>query len=276
MRIRIKTRMPAQRYRDFRRLLEQKDIDAVVVSTPDHNHAVCAVAAMRSGRHVYCEKPLARTVSEVRIITDTEKFAENILDFSPSVLLLDLQMPGRDGIELLRELSSLDRDPKVLIASGLDSPNGIAFDPQGNIVVCHIGTNEVHTFSPAGQVIKTEQAVDPGNDGMAAAAWYPDWFNHRLYSGTDVGSGTSCGSAGVHTGCDCVFRRGFSGSTGTMAESASCGGAANGYSVERDGGGRHHRGDSGWSGGGDDDSCGITDRECHGVVTCGSLCITSK
>ena len=58
---------------------------------------------------------------EVRIITDTEKFAENILDFSPSVLLLDLQMPGRDGIELLRELSSLDRDPKVLIASGLDS-----------------------------------------------------------------------------------------------------------------------------------------------------------
>ena len=65
----------AKRYRDFRRLLEQKDIDAVVVSTPDHTHAVCAIGALRSGRHVYCEKPLARTVSEVRIITDTARAA---------------------------------------------------------------------------------------------------------------------------------------------------------------------------------------------------------
>jgi predicted dehydrogenase len=61
----------AKRYADFRKMLEQKDIDAVVVATPDHTHAVCAVAAMRSGRHVYCEKPLARTVSEVRVMTDT-------------------------------------------------------------------------------------------------------------------------------------------------------------------------------------------------------------
>jgi EAL domain-containing protein (putative c-di-GMP-specific phosphodiesterase class I) len=58
---------------------------------------------------------------EVRVIADPEKFAPNVLEFSPTVVLLDLQMPGRDGIELLRELASLDRNPKVLIASGLDS-----------------------------------------------------------------------------------------------------------------------------------------------------------
>ena len=58
---------------------------------------------------------------EVRVIADPEKFGANVLEFSPTVILLDLQMPGRDGIELLRELASLDRHPKVLIASGLDS-----------------------------------------------------------------------------------------------------------------------------------------------------------
>ncbi len=58
---------------DFRQLIDQKDLDAVVVGTPDHAHAVQAVAALRSGRHLYCEKPLARTVSEARIITDTAR-----------------------------------------------------------------------------------------------------------------------------------------------------------------------------------------------------------
>ena len=60
----------AQTYDDFRRLIEQKDIDAVVVSTPDHVHAVASAAALKSGRHVYCEKPLTRTVSECRVIQE--------------------------------------------------------------------------------------------------------------------------------------------------------------------------------------------------------------
>jgi predicted dehydrogenase len=63
----------AKTYNDFRKLLEQKDIDAVLVATPDHTHAVAAVAALKSGRHVYCEKPLARTISEVRMITETAR-----------------------------------------------------------------------------------------------------------------------------------------------------------------------------------------------------------
>jgi predicted dehydrogenase len=63
----------AKTYNDFRRLIDQKGIDAIVVSTPDHTHAVAAVAALKSGRHVYCEKPLTRTVSECRIVTDTAR-----------------------------------------------------------------------------------------------------------------------------------------------------------------------------------------------------------
>jgi predicted dehydrogenase len=57
----------ARKYRDWRRLLDaQKDLDAVLVATPDHNHAVISIAAMQVGKHVYCEKPLARSIWEAR------------------------------------------------------------------------------------------------------------------------------------------------------------------------------------------------------------------
>ncbi|HTD66309.1 MAG TPA: Gfo/Idh/MocA family oxidoreductase, partial [Candidatus Limnocylindria bacterium] len=60
----------AQTHRDFRQLIDQKGIDAIVIATPDHTHAVATAAALRSGRHVYCEKPLTHTVSEGRAITE--------------------------------------------------------------------------------------------------------------------------------------------------------------------------------------------------------------
>jgi predicted dehydrogenase len=60
----------AKTYNDFRRLIEQKDIDAIVVASADQTHAVATMAAMKSGRHVYCEKPLTHTVWETRQITN--------------------------------------------------------------------------------------------------------------------------------------------------------------------------------------------------------------
>ncbi len=57
----------AEVYTDYRVMLEkQKEIDAVVIATPDHTHAVIAAAAMRAGKHVYCQKPLTHTVQEAR------------------------------------------------------------------------------------------------------------------------------------------------------------------------------------------------------------------
>ncbi len=61
----------AKCYRDFRKMLEQKNIDAVVVSTPDHTHAAAANMAMKSGRHVYCEKPLTHNIYEARVLAKT-------------------------------------------------------------------------------------------------------------------------------------------------------------------------------------------------------------
>jgi predicted dehydrogenase len=59
----------AKRYADWREMLEkQKDIDAVVIATPDHMHAVIAKGAMQSGKHVYVQKPLTYSVHEARVL----------------------------------------------------------------------------------------------------------------------------------------------------------------------------------------------------------------
>ena len=61
----------AKRYADFRKMLEQKDIDAVLVATPDHTHAVIAKAAMELGKHAYVEKPLTWSINEARVLRET-------------------------------------------------------------------------------------------------------------------------------------------------------------------------------------------------------------
>jgi len=68
----------ARRYRDFREMLDKEDdaIDAVVVATPDHIHAVASMAAIKRGKHVYCEKPLTRTVHEARALAKAARQAK--------------------------------------------------------------------------------------------------------------------------------------------------------------------------------------------------------
>lgn len=64
----------AKRHVDFRKMLEtQKDIDAVVVATPDHLHAVVSMAAMQLGKHLYCEKPLTHSAHEARKIGEAAR-----------------------------------------------------------------------------------------------------------------------------------------------------------------------------------------------------------
>jgi predicted dehydrogenase len=64
----------AKRYVDFREMLDrQKDIDAVIVATPDHSHALIAMAAMERGKHVYVQKPLAHSVAEARAMTEAAR-----------------------------------------------------------------------------------------------------------------------------------------------------------------------------------------------------------
>jgi predicted dehydrogenase len=66
----------ARKWHDFRKMLdEQKDIDAVVVATPDHLHAMVSMAAIKHGKHVYCEKPLAHSIWECRQVAEAAREA---------------------------------------------------------------------------------------------------------------------------------------------------------------------------------------------------------
>ena len=67
----------ARRYKDFREMLDKEDenIDAVVVGIPDHMHAAASMAAIKRGKHVYCEKPLTHDVYEARVLADAARKA---------------------------------------------------------------------------------------------------------------------------------------------------------------------------------------------------------
>lgn len=65
----------AKKYHDFRQMLdkEEKNIDAVTVATPDHIHAVASMAAIKRGKHVYCEKPLTHSIYEARSLAEAAR-----------------------------------------------------------------------------------------------------------------------------------------------------------------------------------------------------------
>jgi predicted dehydrogenase len=65
----------AKRYTDFRKMLDEldKDIDGVVVGTPDHLHAIVSMAAIKRDKHVYCEKPLTHTVLEAKMLAEAAR-----------------------------------------------------------------------------------------------------------------------------------------------------------------------------------------------------------
>ncbi len=67
----------ARRYQDFREMFDkEKNLDAVVIATPDHTHAIISMAAIKLGKHVYCEKPLTRTVHEARAVARAAREAK--------------------------------------------------------------------------------------------------------------------------------------------------------------------------------------------------------
>jgi len=121
----------AKRYQDFRKMLEKEDknIDAVVIATPDHVHAVAAIMAMKMGKHIYCEKPMAHTIYEAREMTRVARETGVVTQISN-------QGHGGEGLRLTYEFihdGAIGKVHEVHVWSdraGL-RPNGTIWWPQG-------------------------------------------------------------------------------------------------------------------------------------------------
>lgn len=78
-RVEKETGQKVEPFEDYRRLLDRKDIDAVVVSTPDHWHALLTIHACQAGKDVYCEKPLTLTIAEGRKMVEVARANKRIV-----------------------------------------------------------------------------------------------------------------------------------------------------------------------------------------------------
>src|SRR2546423_3538405 len=140
----------AKTYNDFRKLMEQKDIDAIVVGTPDHTHAVATVAAIQSGRHVYCEKPLTHTLSEARFVTELARRHKRVTQMG---IQIHAGNNYRRGVELVQSGAiGTVREVHVWVArsyGGMDVPTQSAPVPAGLHYDLWLGPIQERPYNPA-------------------------------------------------------------------------------------------------------------------------------
>lgn len=128
-----KTSKKAEGYSDYRKVLERKDIDAVMIATPDHWHTKVSVEAMLAGKDVYCEKPLTLTIDEGKLIekivkqtgrvfqVGTMQRTENELRFLTAIAII---RAGRIG-EIRRVTCGIGGATASPVIPAIDVPDGL-------------------------------------------------------------------------------------------------------------------------------------------------------
>lgn len=120
-------------YGDFREVLRRKDIDAVLIGTPDHWHALLAVEAMKSGKDVFCEKPETLTVKQGRVMTDAARQYKKVLSGGSQRVWQDYQWfhrmvrGGRIG-EVKEAWVNVGGPSKPCDLPELETPSGVDWD----------------------------------------------------------------------------------------------------------------------------------------------------
>jgi predicted dehydrogenase len=86
-------------YGDYRKILDRKDVDAVLIATPDHWHGKITIEAMESGKHVYCEKPMTHTVDQAIAVRDAARRLKKVLQVGPNATGGDNYWQAHDAIK---------------------------------------------------------------------------------------------------------------------------------------------------------------------------------
>lgn len=159
-------------YRDFRELLEDPDIDAVVIATPDHWHAVQAVRAAEAGKDIYCEKPLSLTIEEGRAMVKATREHDRVFQTGS----MQRSWPEfRQAVELVRNgyIGEIEQ-VKVNVGSsaapyslpGEPIPEGLDWD-------LWLGPNFYHQYNH-------ELLPEPGDD------FWGRWRYFQAFGGGDM------------------------------------------------------------------------------------------
>lgn len=156
-------------YSDFRDLINRKDIDAVVIATPDHWHAVMAVMAANAGKHVYCEKPMAHSVGEGRAMVNAMKKNSVVLQTGSMQRSWD---KFRNAVDLVRN-GYIGDVREVLVTVG---DPAVPFDLQGLPVPSYL--NWDGWVGPAEMRPYHTELSPPIEQDV-----YPHWRNYKEYGG---------------------------------------------------------------------------------------------
>ncbi len=189
----------AKTYVDWRKCLEQKNIDAVVCSTTDHTHAFINVWAMNRGMHVYCEKPLANSVHEARVVRET--YLKNKRKLATQ---MGTQIHASDNFRRMVELvrhGALGTVRKAHVWCNR-TPKGGSYLPEVKPVPEHIhwdlwiGPSPLHPYNPGyvGSCLKWNRFWDFGSGQIG------DMGSHMIdmaYWALDLRFPTTCVASGT-------------------------------------------------------------------------------
>ncbi|MCX6238812.1 MAG: Gfo/Idh/MocA family oxidoreductase [Bacteroidia bacterium] len=132
----IRGKKPANLYKDWRKLIENKDIDVVIVGTPDHWHCLIMVAACEAGKDVYCEKPLGNSIAECNLMVKAAQKYKRVVQVGqwqrsdPHWLsAVDFIRSGKLGkIRLVRVFSYQGWCPSIPVLADEPVPAGVDYD----------------------------------------------------------------------------------------------------------------------------------------------------
>lgn len=180
----------ASRYRDFRKMLaKEKDIDAVMIATPDHTHAVTAMAAMDAGKHVYCQKPLTQNVYECRLLTEAAKKAGVVTQ-------MGIQGHSSDHIRIVCEWI---QDGAIGDVHEVDAWSTLSYYPWGHSWWSTTHDRRPKETPPVPSTLDWDLWLGPAQE----RPYHPCYHPQKWRAWWDFGSGMM-GDRGVHT-FDSIF-----------------------------------------------------------------------